>query len=113
MTRLNDAPWNETSFVRVTLSKIVPNALTRSLVVVTVQVKLGLRRMNEAKVVNPSRLVIWTTPVVSRFGTDVPPGEQIGGSWMLAIVVPSQMTSRPAGNSMRASKAANKVRRVP
>lgn len=57
----------------------------RSLLVVMVHVKDGLRRRYAAKATKPSSFVICRMPVVWRSGTEVPPGEQIGGRRMLAI----------------------------
>lgn len=69
-----------------------------------VQLKEGLLRRYAVKLVKASRLVICKMPVVSRSGTEVPPGEQMEGRMMLAMLAPWKMTSTPSGNSMRASK---------
>lgn len=74
--------------------------------VLTVHSKPGLRRMKVAKSVNRARFLIVRTPVVSRFGTPLPPEEQMGGRAIVAISEPCQMTVTPSGNSMSASNAA-------
>ena len=78
----------------------------------TVHSNPGLRRMNVAKSVNRARFLIVRTPVVSRFGTPLPPEEQMGGRAIVAISEPCQMTVTPSGNSMSASKAENKGKSV-
>jgi hypothetical protein len=89
---------------RETLSKMVPNARTRSFFVLTVQVNEGFRRMYDANDVKAAWSVIWRIAVVSRSGTAMSAVEQMGGSWMLAMTWPWNCTSRPAGSSMSASK---------
>lgn len=76
----------------------------------TVQVKEGFRRMYEANDVKAAWSVIWRIAVVSRSGTAMSAVEQMGGSWMLAMTWPWNCTSRPAGNSMSASKGPLRAR---